>query len=440
MKPSLVLASKLHPPLSMSPQESQRLLSRLKASLKPSLVLASKLHPPLPMSPRESQRLLSLLNASFKQQLDREHSAHSSNDLHLQSILMDPLFDAKPRTPAFSPNERQNNVKLLEQLRNQMIRPMDAFKERVSQGTADLETAMFFLRIQHEYCLTKEASSAATLREAMQSTGVASIILQWLWSSGMEDSGDFLKSKEFIGLLVPFLVAEDQHSHILRWLHKCAELGERQFSSQPILDTYHVKDMKAFILTNLIDEEKKIGGLESAIALFCRTISDLRSSGWTMTSMRSSSYWAARLLISAIRRLPKVAEPERRIIRQFSATMRNLNTGPLLSATLDVFVHEKPDPQAVLTYFQHHLPNAKVPLTFNKRRQVIELGFRAADLFLQDSRQTEALRIMEFLQANFAPELGSLQPQTRRLCVSDDAKEVSRREEESLHLLDTLTV
>lgn len=392
------------------------------------------------MSPRESQRLLSLLNASFKQQLDREHSADSSNNehyanLHLQSILTDPLFDAKPRTRASSINERQSNLKRLEQLQNHKKRPMEAFKERVSQGIADLETANYFLRIQHEDCL---ASPAATPREAMQSSGVASTILQWLWSSGMEDSGKFLKDQEFIARLVPFLVVEDQHSHILRWLHQCTKPDGTPFSSLHGLDTNRIQ---AFLFAKLIKEETRIGGgLESAIALFCRTVADLRSSGWTMSSMQTGSIQAAWILTKAILRLPKAAESEPRIIRPFLETMNYLPADPQLSATICVFLQKKPDPQPALKCFRKMFTNAKVSPKVGRRLHVVHLGLRAADLFLQDGRQTEALWIMECLQTNFAQELGSPLSQTRKLFVTDDAEKMSRSEETSLHLLDTLTV
>lgn len=402
--------------------------------------LASKLHPPLSMSPRESQRLLSLLNASFKQQLDREHSADSSSNehyanLHLQSILTDPLFDAKPRMRASLSNERQSNGKRLEQLQIHKKRPMDAFKERVSQGIADLETANFFLRTQYQDCL---ASPAATPREAMQSSRVASTILQWLWSSGMEDSGKFLKDQEFVTRLVPFLVVEGQHSHILRWLHLCTKPEQTPFSSLHGLDTNRIQ---AFLFAKLIKEETRIGGgLESAITLFCRTVADLRSSGCTMSAMQTGAIQAAWILTKAILRLPNAAESEPRIVRPFLATMKNVHVDPQLSATICVFFQKRPDPQPALTYFQNTFTMAKAYPRVERRLHLVHLGLRAADLFLQDSRQTEALWIMDFLQTNFPQELGSPMSQNRKVFVADDPEKMSRREEKSLHLLDTLAV
>lgn len=404
--------------------------------------LTSKIHPPLPLTPQDSERLLSLLNASFKRQLDREHLAASSSskhhaDLHLQSILTNPLFDAKPRTHATSTSKHQRIGPRLGQLQNHMNNPMDAFKERVSHGTADLEVAKFCLRVQYKACL---ASEAATPRESMRSSQAASTVLQWLWSSGMEDTGSFLNDSDFVGLFVPFLVAEGRYSQISRWLQRCQESGETPFSSLCGLDT--LLRIRRFLFARLVLEEIGIGdGLESAIKMFVRTVADVRGSGWTKKSLRYDTLDAAWLLTTKIVHLPNASKLDPSLIHAFLKTMREMNNpDDLLKAILGVYVQKRPDPQPALILFQHSPDRLTRILTPIRRPYIIFLGLRAAELFLQEGREQEAILIMDFLQTNLAQELGLPAPQARKTYSFDGLGKMVKNEEKSLNLLDTLAV
>ena len=412
--------------------------------------LTSKIHPPLPMSPRESQRLLSLLNASFKEQLDREHTtASSSNEHHatnhLQAILTNPLFDAKSRTRAYSGSKSVHSGKLLGQLQDHMKRPMDAFKDQISQGVADLNSAKFSLGLQYKDCL---ASSAATPREAMQTSGAASTILQWLWATGMEDTGEFLKDKDFVCRFVPFLVSEGQHSRVLRWLHQCHSQDETPYTSLRGLDT---EGIECLLLTRLIEEERIYGdGLDSAINLFVGTVSEFRNVWLTRDSKHNIAAQAAWTLIKSICRLPqallpkavlpKAILPKAIIIRQFLETIRTFNKDPLLNAIVCVYLQESPEPQPALRYFRTIPCKALLEMSDQKRYYIVLLGMRAAELFLQDGRQTEALWIIGYLRTNFAKEPGWPLDAIRNSLVLNEPGTLSREEDRSLHLLDTLAM
>ena len=401
--------------------------------------LTSKIHPPLPMSPRESQRLLSLLNASFKEQLDREHTtASSSNEHHannhLQTILTNPLFDAKSQTPAYSGSKSVESGKILGQLQDHMKRPMDAFKDQIAQGVANLNSAKLFLYLQYKACL---ASPAATPRVAMQNSGAAWTILQWLWASGMEDTGEFLMDKDFVCLLVTFLVAGGQHSRVLRWLHQCHSPDETPYTSLRGLDTERIE---CLLLTRLIKEETRYGdGLDSAINLFVRTVAGFRNVWLTRDSKYNIAAQAAWVLMKSIRRLPQGARPKAIIVRHFVETVRTFNKDPLLNAFVCVYVQESTEPQAALTFFQTTSCRSFLLLSA-PRRYHIALGVRAAELFLQDGRQAEALWIIGYLRTSFAKELGwPLDPVRNSLPLNDQAT-LPVEEERSLHLLDTLAV
>ena len=392
------------------------------------------------MSPRESQRLLSLLNASFKEQLDREHTtASSSNEHHatnhLQTILTNPLFDAKSRTRAYSGSKSVQSGKLLGQPQDHMKRPMDAFKDQISQGVADLNSAKLCLKLQYKDCL---ASSAATPREAMQISGAASTILQWLWASGMEDTGEFLKDTGFVYRLVPFLVAERQHSRVLRWLHKCCSPDETPYTSLRGLDTERIESL---LLKRLIAEETRYGdGLESAINLFVRTVAGFRNALLFKSSKCDFATQAAWALTVSICRLPQAALPKAIIIQQFLKMMRSFNKDLLLKAVVCVYVQESPEPQLALTYFRKTPYKVLREMGAQKRYYVVLLGVRAAELFLQDGRHTEALWIMKHLRTYFAEELDWPSDPVRKSIVPNEQATLSGEEERTLHLLDTLAV
>lgn len=399
----------------------------------------SKIHPPLPLSARDSQQLLVLLNTSFKQQLDRQHLAASSSNedhasRHLQSILTNPLFDAKPRMSDITASKSQRIGRSLGQLQSLVTQPMDAFTQMVAQGTADLKMAKLCLSLQYRACIKL---SAATPREAMQTSGTASTILQWLWSSGLEDDGIFLHDLKFVRLLVPFLVADCQHSRISHWLQQFPRQVGRRSLSLNELDAHHAL---FFLFQRLIIEEERIGdGLESAINVFHRTVANLQSGGHADNFIWHYVHQAAWTLTRCILRIPRSAEPQPPIFHAFSKTTRKLSPDGLLNAMCSVYIQKTPDPLPALQWFQTVFDGSTEIKSTSQRPHIIRLGLRAAELFLQDGSQAKALWIMNFLQTNFVLELGSPRPQVRDIHPSGLEKRLGE-EETSLRLLDALTV
>ena len=403
-------------------------------------LLNSKIHPPLPLSSRGSQQLLSLLNASFKQQLDRQHPADSlSNehyaDAHLQSILTDPLFNAKPQTFPSSKKEFQSDSMPLQQLRDHIRRHMDAFKELISQGRVDFKTAHTFLTVEYMNSLL---SSAATHREAMQSSGAGSIILRWLWSSGVEDTGMFLQNKhKFVTLLVRFLVAEGQHARILRWLRRCDTVEETPFSSLHELDPSRIQP---FLLVRLICEEITVGdGLDSAIALFLRAVDGLWDSGSSERSTRNPAIQAA----SGPTTL-KLAAFEPSIVQTLSLSqtfqeIRHLRANPLLNAALRNCCKTRADPRPALARFQPEFAKAIVHMPFRCQIYFVSFGLKAARVHLKNGRGTEGLWILELLQT-IAEKSGSPLSPIRKTPVVHKSRQTRSEETTNLHLLDTLAV
>lgn len=401
--------------------------------------LNSKIHPPLPLPARDSQQLLSLLNTSFKQQLDRQHLAASSSNehhasRHLQSILTDPLFDAKPWMSDIATSKSQRTGRFAGKLLDHTTQPMDAFRQLVAQGTADLEMAKLYLSLQYRACMIR---SATTPREAMQTSGTASTVLQWLWSSGLEDTGIFLHDPIFMRFLVPFLVADGQHSRISHWLQRCHRQGERRFLSLTEWDTHRIPTR---LFLRLIAAEVRIGGgLESAINEFHRTVAGLQSCGHADNLIGLYAHKAAWLLTKYILHIPRSAEPQLSSFHAFSRTIIKLDSDDWLKATCSVFIQKTPNPQPALQWFRTVSDGSTEIKRASQRPYIVRLGLRAAELFLQDDSPAEALWIMTFLQTNFVPELGSPLPQDRKH-HSCGPEKMPRDEETSLRLLDALTV
>ena len=396
--------------------------------------LISNLHGPLPLTPRASQQLLSQLNASFKEQFHRQHLANSPRsedyaNLHLQSILKDPLFNPKPQTPETSTSKTQHNGQSPAQLRKLTIQALDHFREQASQGKADLKMAKLCLRLQYNACRT---SCAATSRQQMQASGAGSTILQWLWSSGMEDTEIFLHDQPFLAKLVPFLVAEGQQSRISRWVQRC-------YYSEKCPGILRQRARWLFAL--LVSEEIRIGdGLESATDLYLRTVADLDTDETTGT-------YVAWVLVKAIMQLPNSSEPQPPIFHAFSKKLTSMAPNFDLYACLAAYIHERPSPWPALSWFQYlHGLQTKIEKA-RFRPYIVLLGLRAAELFLEDGRQKAALWIMEFLQTNFEPELGSPEYRERREVLRPGRghvfirpRSMPKNQEINLQLLDTLTV
>ena len=411
--------------------------------------LTSKLHGPLPLTPRASQQLLSQLNASFKKHFDRRNLALSPSpeeraNLHIQSILGNPLFDAKHPTRETPTSKPQSIGQSLGQLQNHLTQALDAFRERASQGTADLKMAKLCLMIQNTAYLTPRAANP---KQAMQTGGAGSTVLQWLWSSGIEDTGTFLDDPRFVDFLVTSLVAEGQQSRILHWLKRCSYREEKPFLSIANLKFICVAPQ---LFEVLIRQEICIGeGLESAIDLFIRTVADLRSVGVEGALLKQISIPAAWRLVKTIMYLPSSSEPHPPIFHAFLKTMRSIPpSNRYLDAFLSVYVQENPDPQPALTWFQFHMVSQNVTsFAPHQRYEIVVLGLRVAELFLKDGRQKEALWIMKSLQTRYKPELGlsksrerdtMLRPRVSRHNL--ESEDLLRDEEKNLELLDTLTV
>lgn len=393
--------------------------------------LMSKIHPPLPLSPRESQRLLSLLNTSFKQQLDRYHPANLEQDagLHLRSILSNPLFQAKfSNGDGFVTDGRRKKEQVLGVLQNLARMPTEIFQGQVSAGTATMDVAKLCLRTEHKNCF---ASPTTRLGDAMSTSGMGSLVLEWLWASGLEDSKAFLTDWEFVRQIVPFLVAEKQQDRIWRWLHGRQSSSHLASLSRP--NAYATKD-RSNLLLQLVSADHTYGqGLESAVNRYIRSIDYSHRAGLRLHQVHSAAGWYLTLALS---NTPKVAQMEWSTVQRFmKAVMSFSRTRSLIVAYHWMYFAKDPSPEEALTYFQELSPDYRFPKS--KSHHVVLLGLKAAEIFIENGREAEALWLMDYLRTNFRDEIGAHSISRRSSLVEEDRQV---EEEKTLRSLDTLAI
>jgi len=398
--------------------------------------LVSKIHPPLPMSPRESQRLLSLLNTSFKQQLDRYHHASSEQDagLHLRSILSNPLFEAKPSSGAWiHADGRRKSKSALSVLRTLVKRPREIFKEQIAAGTATLDMAKLCLRAEHRNCL---GSPNAQLGDALSSSGIGSLVLEWLWASGLENSKAFLTNWDFVRHLVPFVVAEQKQDRMWGWVQRRRTISRG--TSLPGLDTHATKDWSNLLL-QIISAENTYGrGLDSATNMFIGSMDDSQHGGTGHQRLHNAAGW---YLTIALGNAQKTVQTDWTMVQRFTKAVKTFSRpSSLIVAYHSVYLAKDPNPDVALNYLRGFSPDHRFPKS--KTTGVVSLGLKAAEMFLEKGRNCEALWLMEYLQTNFRSEIGAhASPEQLPSVESSFAEEnKSLEEEETLRSLDTLAI
>ena len=389
--------------------------------------LVSKIHPPLPMTPQESQRLLALLNTSFMQQFDQHRPSNLEEHagLHLQSILTNPLFSASPRssheaTALSIPSGRSDKSTGL--VREFVKRPMDILKERISAGTATFQTAKTCLQAEARNCL---ASSAATVGDAMRASNAGSIILDWLSASRAETLGTLLEQSQFFRLLLGFLVAEKRYDRMWSWLQilqSDLDVGHRPHSRISMRKTYNR------LLLTFIKSEVSLGdGIDAATAIFVRAMYEALPN---QEGVGTSSAW---YLTRKFMRLHKPAPLNHTTIRAFmeaAGTSHKPNT--LMSVCHWVYLAETQDLTVALRYLESLQPGKP---SHDRKLNVSLMALEAARSLFKEG-DFEVLRDVEARRENLRRKVGGFFPKPRfpqeRLRTDE---EIRTDEENNLRLL-----
>jgi len=198
--------------------------------------VVAKIHPPLSLDPRETQQLLNTLNASFRSHLRKERdwqpSAARMHAAHVSSLLTSPLLsyprESRDISHYGSMGKSYTKASSLEELQaSLLLPPLVPFERQVALGIATLESA--------KECLmaAKVNNKNALLLMLKDGRSVPQAIVAWLWSSGLEESLEFVYDRYFIALLVPVLMAESANARVIKWTQLISKKLEDQGPLSP---------------------------------------------------------------------------------------------------------------------------------------------------------------------------------------------------------------
>ncbi|KAI4194472.1 MAG: hypothetical protein LQ350_007751 [Teloschistes chrysophthalmus] len=377
--------------------------------------LTSKIHQPLPLDRRTTHRLLTALNTSFQRNLDRQYpqgldGSEQSPDAHIDSLLKSPLFGmSRVQHSSSSPRKdgaRTNNTQLRE-MEFALEEPVEYFKQQVSTGSATLDSAKVALSNQLQKAL---ASAALDPKDSMKDSGIGSVMVNWLWSSGQYEELDFLGDQVFIHKLMPFLIVEGQYKPVWRWLQHLRNGLAQMDPAQTQRDPSLLKNISRLWYALTRGEVLYGQGLQSAMQMF-------------MTSYRSMQLSEPAIPVDLLQRIS---------VRAGQSLMWNLSYGKSSAALEDTVIEDfrrftelwaldsrvnifralilishprQPDIAHALTFLAK-IKSAKLLIRERDRPFVVRIGLKTVELLLAQGSFSEAASVMKTLQTDFASELG----------------------------------
>lgn len=405
------------------------------------------------MTSRETQKLHQTLNAAFQKQLDSEHPTGQNNESHyatshVQSILGSPLFHKSPLQRQMEYLGRPQDREVPENLSRWLERPLEQFEHAVSDGTASLEMARLCLAIQFKkksvemarLCLanqpTQDSSPPTSIgavpafTNTMLTPGTGKVILNWLWSSGLERSGGHLKDLEFIGLLTCVLVIEQRYEPIYQWL---CRLQAENISHEPT-GNKEQDATQAYIIFQLVHAEADHGaGLDAAMVHFLQYFERYSNP----SQRRRIFYPAGKQLSFAFANPPKHKEPWSKTMDSFVKSTPDWTHGPFIVAWQDVYHPKDPRPDKSMQYLQSLSANQVAKLNKSSRNRLIQMALKTADIYLARNDEARATKVMQLVHTHFGGSLGVMDapPSTSSPTPSMDGEEA-----DNLKLLEGLAV
>ncbi|KAL9009549.1 MAG: hypothetical protein Q9173_005428 [Seirophora scorigena] len=395
--------------------------------------LTSKLHQPLPLNHRESQKLLTLLNDSFKRNLDRAFppgladTNHSPND-HFQSLLKSPLLNIN-RARLSSIQDRKMNIEQdATQVRDLVFsakKPAEYFRQQVATGAANMASANLVLDIQ----IAKALASNDT-KGSIRASELGSIMANWLWSSGQYEGVEFIKDRNFIARLLPFLVAEGQYKPIWEWLQRSQLMAAASVNAGIPLHT----DIGNFI-KKLVQSEVLYGqGLQSAIQMFLTTLRSMthQSPAPLQYNLFQLNYRAGVYLTRSLVALSMSSAVEESVIDSFDRSIESWAHRRLATSYRSLIQLLRPHQRASVHAAQlvWTIDTWEAQLSRTERLNLVRVSLKAIETFLANGSLKEAAQIMRTLQLRFGAELGM-----GGIPAADEAKDDEKAVLRSLDML-----
>ena len=294
--------------------------------------------------------------------------------------------------------------------------PMRKLQDRIAAGGADLNLARFCLDAQMRKC-----AADSDVKTSMKISNAGSIAFQWLWSSGLERSLNFLKDGQFSKLLICFLVAEGRYDRIYSWLHRENEL-QKTFAND------NVRWFQSRIIFYLIKAELLYGqGSASAVKIFLQKLNEFAKAKKRPKGISSRFFPAGSYMSMSLPQMVRVGDISVADYDSlYESTKIWCKPNTFVPAWLAIHHPEIPRPEIVLAYLQHLSSADLAAMPQRGRSNTVAIALMAADLFLAQSRRCELAWILEVLKTHFAKEIGL------EACANESAMaiEAKKREEE----------
>lgn len=410
--------------------------------------LASKLHPQLPLTPRESQQLLTLLTTSFRAHLDREHpvpqnrhaqkpggsngqrspsptrapSSYASATRHMDSILTNPLFAVKP-------HRRASDPAAVDVLRD----PVGWFIDQIATGAATLPKVAVCLDLLE---ITPEATSRLYNGKTR-----ASVLAEWLRSSGLDTSRDFVElhtSKQRQGFslkalerLVALLFAEGEAAAPWRWFIRPQEQRVKETS----LELKKVENFRQHLLWRMVYTQAN-RSLSEGLVVFMQAFRMAEVAGL------ESSYTVLRPagahLVNRITATPEHSIDPNLYESFLASSSRWLGTwSPAVEAMLWLHHSTQKTAAPALQYIRD--PSGAIRHVHEKqsrRHFLVQLSLGVARQLVEEEKYTEAQVAMQFTKDHFADLVLSRPGAAAAPPTSTRSK--AQHERDNLELLDQL--
>lgn len=360
----------------------------------------------------------------------------------------------------------QQRLKQSSQVAHAMIKQVvQTFRKAVAAGTADLTKATLCLKNSREIVRVATRQHVVWDTRSLQDLGVGSMMLNWLWSSGLQDTDEILLDQEFIHPLSFFLALEGDVEQLMRWFkslnlrakskrnpsevthqnidNPMAECEQSQASlpipvqhARPILHnkgqstmyrkvfasggllrgwvSQNIRENQQFILAEIVRttlRNDSNGSLDSGLRIFLQTITDPENS--------NDSYHrefvfqpAAKLIVSHIERGDIEGRVDSSLYDAFTQTADLWSrTSTLIRATLQLYHPVSPSWAFAYYHIQTLAPSIIARMKPSQRERTVRLGLSAAETMLShDSTLAarKAMKTMSVLEEHFGHELGVL--------------------------------
>ncbi|KAH8593387.1 hypothetical protein B0O99DRAFT_211301 [Bisporella sp. PMI_857] len=390
-------------------------------------------HPPA-LTPRESQQLLNRLSSSFRKNLDAAHgfqleaegrpsksSQHGGSksgfkppeqrkrrssldsgfrptDQHLQSILTNPLFNISRADTSIQNKPKKD--------------PMVVFEHAVSMGMMTLTSATHCL-VQQKRIVVQ--SPATSIQQGMQDSGAGLKVVKWLTSSGLANTNNFLKDKQFSKILMQFIVAENIQHVAWIWIKRAIR------ESRGISEHSRVKpsDFSNPLMCLVWAEIQGSGTLDNAVSCLSKAaghVVELNDYQRSLVLGHSARYLVRQITEKHSRISKPAFESLAIFISRFSAWSKYENS------LLDLFHPSRPNANLALSYLKTVSAVQK-----GMANRDINLGLYTAKFLFEKNKVADAEWVMNMLQTNFPEPV-------------DEMVEDAKAEAASLEALDGLSL